>query len=206
MGAAAGAGGRTGVYPGSFDPPTVAHLAVARAAADQAGLVRVDLVISEVALGKARQRGPSATQRVAVLAEVARSRPWMGARLTGAQLLVDIAEGYDVLVLGADKWAQLVDPAWYGGSVQARDEVLARVPPILVAPRGPVTLPPPDHPRLAVLKVEDTHATVSSSAVRAGRREWMLAEAAATGWWGTPTAGPGPGNVPAMPGRTEAGS
>jgi len=34
-----------GCYPGSFNPPTIAHLAVADAARRQAGLDSVDLVL-----------------------------------------------------------------------------------------------------------------------------------------------------------------
>ncbi len=48
-----------GVYPGSFDPPTVAHLAIAEAARDQAGLDRVVLAVSRAALGKEQRRQPS---------------------------------------------------------------------------------------------------------------------------------------------------
>src|SRR6185436_14384082 len=43
---------RRGAYPGTFNPPTVAHLAVALAARSQCGLDRVELVLSEVPLGK----------------------------------------------------------------------------------------------------------------------------------------------------------
>ena len=43
---------RVGVYPGSFNPPTTAHLAIADAARAQRGLSRIDLVISRVALAK----------------------------------------------------------------------------------------------------------------------------------------------------------
>ena len=181
---------RTGAYPGSFDPPTVAHLAVADAARHQGRLDRVDLIVSEVALGKEDHPGPPAAERLGVLRALSASRPWLGARLTSARLLVDIAAGYDVLVLGADKWAQLIDPAWYGGSEEARDEVLRRIPPVLVAPRPPHPLPPQAPPRVGRLRIGPDHAQVSSTAVRAGRLEWMAEEAAAAGLWGcTPCRG-----------------
>ena len=173
---------RTGAYPGSFDPPTVAHLAVAEAAKRQAGLDRVDLIVSEVALGK-ESRGPVPEARLAVLRSLAGVRPWLGVRRTTDRLLVDVAAGYDVLVLGADKWAQLIDPAWYGGSEAERDDVLRRVPPVLVAPRPPYRLPRADPPRVILLELDDAHGEVSSSAVRDGRVEWMAEEAAASGLW-----------------------
>jgi nicotinic acid mononucleotide adenylyltransferase len=182
---------RTGAYPGSFDPPTVAHLAVADAARRQGGLDRIDLVVSEVALGKEDHRGPAPAERLAVLEALARSRPWLGARLTPARLLVDIAAGYDALILGADKWAQLIDPAWYDGSEAARDAVLQQVPPVLVAPRPPFELPLADPPRVLLLDVDPVHAPVSSTAVRDGRVDWMLEEAAAAGLWLPPQRDPG---------------
>ncbi|HWG73421.1 MAG TPA: hypothetical protein VG184_05135 [Acidimicrobiales bacterium] len=173
-------------YPGSFDPPTVAHLAVATAAWRQAGLERVDLVISEAPLGKEGLAVATLADRLAVLSEVAATRRWLGARTTNARLLVDVAAGYDAVIVGADKWAQVIDPAWYGGSAEARDEALARLPLVLVAPRPPFPLPPGRQ----CLELDDSHGAVSSSAVRGGRREWMLSEAAAfdrlTGAWSGP--------------------
>lgn len=180
---------RTGAYPGSFDPPTVAHLAVADAAHRQAGVDRIDLILSEVALGKEDRRHPPASARLEVLHGLSASRPWLGARLTTARLLVDIAAGYDVLIVGADKWAQMVDPAWYGGSEEMRDEVLRQVPQVLVVPRPPHPLPSAAPPRLILLEIDAAHAQVSSTAVRAGRPEWMAAEAAAAGLWRPPTPG-----------------
>jgi nicotinic acid mononucleotide adenylyltransferase len=179
-----------GVYPGSFNPPTVAHLAVAAAARDRLGLDRVDLVVSERPLGKDGVDVPTLDDRIAVLRSVAASRPWLGVRRTPARLLADIAEGYDALVIGADKWHQLLDPAWYGDSAAARDAALARLPILLVVPRPPAPPPSADDPRCILLPVEAAHAPVSSSAVRAGRLEWMAPEAAAwdaaTGAWSDP--------------------
>ena len=61
-------------------------------------------------------------------------RPWLGAEVTEAQLLVDIASGYDWLVLGADKWNQIREPHWYG-SVAGRDAALARLPRLALVER-----------------------------------------------------------------------
>jgi hypothetical protein len=174
---------RRGAYPGSFNPVTVAHLAVARAALDQHGLDRVDLIVSRRALGKEDVDRPRLADRVAVLEEVARTRPWLGVRLTEARLVADIAEGYDVVIVGADKWAQLHDVAFYGGSAAARDAALARLPTVAVAPRPPHHAPPE-----LLLDLHDDHAPVSSTAVRqSGAHHWMAPEAedfaARTGAW-----------------------
>ncbi len=44
--------GARGVYPGSFDPLTIAHLAIAEKAVHEAGLDHLDLALSRAALGK----------------------------------------------------------------------------------------------------------------------------------------------------------
>ena len=198
-----------GAYPGSFDPPTVAHLAIARAAVEDCGLGRVDLVVSESALGKEGAHAVDLEDRVAVLRAVAGSRPWLGVVVTSQRLLVDIASGYDVVVMGADKWAQVVDPAWYGGSTVERDAAVARLPMVAVAARPGHALPDrdfsertlpdhalpghgvPDHEAAPVdavlLDVHAAHGEVSSTAVRAGAHDWLVPEAAAfaarTGAW-----------------------
>jgi nicotinic acid mononucleotide adenylyltransferase len=162
-----------GVYPGSFDPPTVAHLAIAEAAWRQGPLDRVDLVVSTTPLGKPEPSAPTLADRVSVLEAISRSRPWLGVRVTMDQLLADIAAAYDVLVLGADKWAQVVDPAWYG-SEEARDAAVARLPRLLVAARPPFSRPPAEQ-----LTIPEAHLAVSSTAARQGRTEWLAPEAAA---------------------------
>ena len=127
---------RRGCYPGSFNPPTLAHLAIAEAALASCGLSRLDLVVSRVALAKEHVEHPPFDDRLAVLdAVVAARRPRLGLVVTDAQLVVDVARGYDLLVLGADKWDQVLDPAYYGGSPEARDAAVAALPPVAVVPR-----------------------------------------------------------------------
>lgn len=119
-------------------------------------------------------------------------------RVTDSRLIADIADGYDVVVLGADKWAQVRDPAWYGGSVPERDAALRRLPRIMVAPRAG------DHPDgVELLDVTEDLHPVSASAIRAGQaaaRTWMLPEAAASGLWpAPPRTAPPAGPVPRAP-------
>lgn len=159
-----------GVYPGSFDPLTVAHLAIADAARAQCGLDRLDLVVSHVALAKEDRRQTPPAERLVQIERATPDRPWLSARDTVAQLLADIADGYDLLVVGADKWLQLHDPRFYGGSEGAMRSALARLPPVAVAPRAGVRIPV--GARVHVLDVDPAHHEVSSTAVRAGRLEW----------------------------------
>jgi hypothetical protein len=168
--------GLRGCYPGSFDPPTLAHLHVAEVARARLGLATVTFVLSEVAIDKEHRAtsGPTARQRAEVLERVGTRVPWLRVEVTPAQLVADLAAGYDAVVMGADKWAQVNDPRYYPDE-SALAAALARLPRVVVAPRG--DLPVPDDLRL---DVDDWAAQVSSTLARDGRRELMLPEAAAS--------------------------
>ncbi len=169
---------RLGVYPGSFDPVTIAHLHVAEIAVETCGLDRLELNISVATLGKDDHVLTPVAERLGHLHALVADRPWLGARSTTASLLADVAEGFDVLVVGADKWHQLLDVAWYG-SVAARNAALARLPVVAVAPRAGWTLPgddaaaaPPAGVEVVVLPTDPVHHHVSATAVREGRHDW----------------------------------
>ena len=156
---------------------------MAEAAHLQCELDVIDLVVSRVALAKEAVERPRLEDRVAVLHAAAESRQWLGVVVTDSQLIADVAAGYDVVVMGADKWAQVVDPAFYGGSTEARDTALARLPQVAVAPRPPFEVPD----GVVVLNVNHD---ASSTAVREGRAGWMAPEALdfdrASGAWSDP--------------------
>ncbi len=170
-----------GVYPGSFNPPTRAHIEIAITARRHHRLERVDLVVSTNALGKEGIETPSFEHRLEVLRETVADLPGLRVQVTEAQMIVDIAVGYDVVVMGADKWAQVNDAAWYADEAE-RDRALGRLPVVALAPRPPHHVPP--H---LTLPVAADLIEISSSAVRAGRVDWMTAAAArfdgATGAW-----------------------
>ena len=146
-------------YPGTFDPPTIAHVAIAEAAHARCGVDGVDLVVNRAPLGKAGAL--PLERRVAMLEALAATRPWLAVVVTDHQLLADIAEGYDVLVLGADKWAQVVDERWYE-STAARDAAVARLPRLAVARRHGLVLPS------ACIVLDVDLPDVSSTAARGG--------------------------------------
>ncbi len=158
---------RVGVYPGSFDPLTIAHVAVADAALEQCDLDRLELAVSTVTLGKGHLGAASVERRVARLRDAVASRPALAVVVVTSSLIVDIAEGYDVVVMGADKWAQVNDPAWYADDPARRDAALARLPRVAVAPRSGWSVEPE-----FALTVPEHLGEVSASAVRSGRSDW----------------------------------
>lgn len=176
---------RTAVFPGSFNPPTVAHVAAARAARAQAGIDLVDLAVSRAPLGKEPVERPLFEHRVEVLRRVADTEAGLGVLVTDRRLVADIAAPYDAVIMGADKWWQIHDLRFYR-SVEHRDAAMASLPRPLIVPRAGHAVPG----GVTVLEVAADLLTVSSSEARAGARHWMAAAAAdfddATGAWTDP--------------------
>jgi hypothetical protein len=173
---------RRGVYPGSFNPPTTAHLAISEAALDAHDLDEVVWSISRVALAKEQVSLPRFEHRLEVLDEISRRVDWLTVAVTDAQLLVDIAVGFDVLIMGADKWHQIQDPIFYDDDPLQRDAAMAALPTLAVAPR-----PPLDIPSDLELAVPHWAHDVSSTEARAGSHSMMVTEASTfdqrTGAW-----------------------
>lgn len=126
------------------------------------------MVISREPLAKEATAQAAVGERLGAIRDAATSRSWLSASETEHRLLVDIAQGYDFLIVGGDKAAQLLDPVFYGGSDAARDLALSRLPALVVAPR-PGGFVPDD---AIVLDLPEWVAGVSSTAVRSGRVEW----------------------------------
>lgn len=175
---------RRAAFPGSFDPLTVAHLGIAEVARDRFALDRVDLVISRVALAKEHRAGERLAERIEVIERAGRDRPWLGLLVTDLQLVSDIAEPYDLVIVGADKWAQLHDPSFHPSPAHHK-AALAKLPTPAVVPRPPHPVPP-EH----LLEVPENLTLMSSTAVRDGRVDWMAPEAVEvakeTGAWPLP--------------------
>lgn len=177
------------VFPGSFDPPTVAHVAIAEAALQHVDEVR--FVLSEVALGKKDAVGRTPVDvRRQVLDAITAITGGLSVVVTPASLIADIAaeSAADAVIVGRDKWAQILDPAWYGGSVPARDAAVARLPLVLLVPRaGPEAapaVPAPSGPEVVTLHIEARHHDVSSTRARAGELGLIATAARAAGHWG----------------------
>jgi len=167
---------RTGAQPGSFDPPTLAHLAIAWAARRHHDLDRVVWTVSQRPLGKEVGR-TDVEARLEVLRAVAADHRWLEVVATDARLVADLAEGHEVVVMGADKWHQLHDPAFYDDEA-SMTEALARLPTCAVAPRSGLAVP--DEVRL---NVPGWVARQSSTEALDGAPWTALSAARASGRW-----------------------
>ncbi len=167
---------RTGVQPGSFDPPTLAHLAIAHGALRHHRLDRVVWTVSRRPLGKDIGRS-DVDDRLAVLRAVAADHRWLAVEISDARLVADIADGHDVVVMGADKWHQIHDPAFYADEASMAD-ALDRLPTCAVVPR--LSLEVPDEVRL---DVPDWVGGQSSTDAVDGAPWTALAAARASGLW-----------------------
>ena len=173
------------MFPGSFNPPTNAHIAISEAARSQHSLDVLVWSVSRVALAKEDVQHPRLADRVAVLREVAEGFDWLEIAVTDVQLLSDLSAGFDVIVMGADKWHQIHDPVFYGNDSARRDASIASLPTVAIAAR-----PPHECPAHLVLNLPDWVGAVSSTQARTTDPDLMAPEAARfdaeTGAWTDP--------------------
>jgi Cytidylyltransferase-like len=153
-------------YPGTFNPPTIAHLAVATAALEQLGVDEVQFVLTERTLGKNDAAMPAAHLRAQEIRSLSNGR--FASAITSQSLLTDIAQGFDWLIMGADKWHQINELQWYENRVDLRDAAIKALPNVAVVPRPPFTVPP----QVVRLEIPEHFVDVSSTAVRLGRTDW----------------------------------
>jgi len=147
-------------------------VAVAEAARDQLELERIDLAVAADPLGKPHLSG-SATERVERVRRSLGDRPGLRAVAATSQLVVELSGGYDVVVLGADKWDQVLDPGWYD-DVGHRDRAVAALPLVAVAPRHGCEVRSWPGVDLRVLDLPAHLGRVSATAVRDGRTDWAV--------------------------------
>jgi nicotinic acid mononucleotide adenylyltransferase len=131
--------GAVAFLPGSFNPPTAAHLLLAeRARREGFGCVMYTLARRTV---DKEQNGLIAEDRLLALRFVAQ-RAGMGVAVTSAGLYADMADASAMLfpgaevafLVGSDKVASIFDPAYYSDRESALDALFSRAR-LIVAPR-----------------------------------------------------------------------
>ena len=136
---------RVGVLPGSFNPPTNAHRALAEAALTSAGLDAVLFLLSVRTVDKEQVTGLRLEDRLIALGRLIADRPNLAAVATNRGLYVDQAAALRrsllpppaeiVFLVGFDKIVQIFDPKYYQDRDAALRQLFAEAR-ILVAPRA----------------------------------------------------------------------
>ena len=167
---AAGRPGRLGILPGTFNPPTTAHLALARAA-----LAEVDEVLFVLprAFPHKAYQDASFDRRVKMLERALADEPRCSIGATGQGLFIDIAgdcrAAYGesagmVFLCGRDAAERIV--GWDYGRAGAVREMLG-VFELLVAARQGEYMPPPEFAgRIRALPLDTAWDEVSATEVR----------------------------------------
>lgn len=161
---------RRAVFPGSFDPFSIAHLAIAEAAHTQ---LEVDTIVCSLTvspLGKDATAQSPVSERADAIRTFRDERPWLDVAVTESRLLADVAVGFDWLVVGADKWLQLHDPVFYDDDPDLMAHALECLPAIAYVPRAGSYVDPPEG--VTLLGVDTRFRDVSATAIRAGREDW----------------------------------
>lgn len=126
--------GRVGVLPGSFNPPTVAHLELARAARRRFALDTVAFSLSSVIVDKERVEGLCREDRLVLLSLLTADDPWTAAVVINRGLYSEQAPAFRAcfgddadlwFVVGMDKVLQIFDPRYYEDRDAALDMLFA---------------------------------------------------------------------------------
>jgi len=175
FGRAAGRPQALGVLPAAFNPPTLAHLALARA-----GLAIADEVLFVLPREFPHKPYEGATfhQRLEMLLTATRTEPRFSVAASAGGLYADIAEecretyGEDVRLLficGRDAAERIV--TWDYGAPDAFRRMITRFE-LLVAPRNGCYEPPPDiRHRVGILQLTEDISLISASQVRERLRQ-----------------------------------
>lgn len=136
------------VFPGAFNPPTKAHLAMLRQAqryANQHAPMHLYAAFSKVTVDKERVERPLLLDRVLLLNDVLQKEmPYTGIMLFNRGLYVEQAEAvrhsfpavqWLYFLIGFDKIIQILDPRYYSNRDAALKELFSQAQ-LLVAPRG----------------------------------------------------------------------
>ena len=129
-------GGRVGVLPGSFNPPTVAHLELARVARRRFELDTVAFSLSSVIVDKERVEGLCREDRLLLLSLLTADDVSAAAVVVNRGLYSEQAPafracfGHDTdlwFIVGMDKVLQIFDPRYYEDRDAALDTLFAQV-------------------------------------------------------------------------------
>lgn len=185
---------RVGLLAGSFNPMTLAHIALARAARRELQLDAVVWTCAVVTVDKERVSRATVEDRIAQLAAFSRRRACAvvvvnrGLYVAQARALRALAApgARLVILIGFDKLVQIFDPRYYADRDAALHELFALAD-LAVAPRagfGPDAMDAllarrenrPFAPHISTLRMEPTYTATSATEVRQRARDAAVAD------------------------------
>jgi nicotinate-nucleotide adenylyltransferase len=161
---------RLGILPGAFNPPTVAHLALARAALETVDEV---LFILPRAMPHKDYSGVSFEERLELLLEAAKDEPRFSVASSGGGLFIEIArearaeygERVDVVFLCGRDAAERI-AGWDYGRAGAFEEMLAEFEMRVACRKGNYDPPPHLRERIQRLELADDYDHIAATEVR----------------------------------------
>ena len=127
-------GGRVGILPGSFNPPTIAHMELAGAAQRRFDLDHVVFSLSSAIVDKERLEGLCREDRLLLLSLMAQQHPWAAVAVVNRGLYSEqvpafrsaFGGGADLwFIVGMDKVLQIFDPKYYDDRDRALNALFA---------------------------------------------------------------------------------
>jgi nicotinate (nicotinamide) nucleotide adenylyltransferase len=168
---------RLGVFPGTYNPPTRAHLALAKAALLETD--EVVFVIPRMFPHKSFE-GASFDQRISMLCRLSATDPRFSVAATEGGLFLDIARelsaAYDPcpalrFLCGRDAAERIVN--WDYGHPEAVPNMLAEFELLVAARNGEYDPPPEIAHRIRVLPLEQDYGKISATEVRRRIRQGL---------------------------------
>ena len=176
-------GTRIGLLPGTFNPPTVAHVALGEAAR-KAGVDHVLLVMPGRLPHKSWSSGATREQRLTMLQRICEARSGMSAAISPGGLYIEIAENAAavfpeneiVVVCGRDAAERIL--TWQYDEPDVPVRFLQRFPMLVAARQGSFQPPEPFAGRITTLEHEGPEEC-AATAIRerhTGCEHWILPE------------------------------
>ena len=135
---------RVGILPGSFNPPTIAHIELARRAKELFGLDTILFTLSRVTVDKETIEGLILEDRLLLLSLIARDLGWARVSVVNRGLYYEETRAFRALlgnserisfIVGLDKLFQIFDARYYQDRESALTALLTEAQ-LLVAMRG----------------------------------------------------------------------
>jgi nicotinate-nucleotide adenylyltransferase len=164
--------GRVGIFPGAFNPPTRAHLALARAARDQHELQQVVFMLPQAFPHKS-YAGASFDERMALLEEALAGDPAMAIATSEGGLVIEFVRAFRVacggeveihVLCGRDAAERIADWDYCDGPMFS--EQLQEFHMLVASREGDYNVPPEYAGSVRLVKMPPGYDEHSSSAVR----------------------------------------